>query len=98
MPIVFERRIINASNFSISLGAGYSPGLVFDHKYDLWEKATTSIYKQSVSGGGSNIIHRVVGELYFYESKSLRVAAVYRVPIRLHADVKPEIKVWVIKQ
>ncbi|MFC0773705.1 hypothetical protein [Terrimonas alba] len=78
MPIVFERRIINASNFSISLGAGYSPGLVFDHKYDLWEKATTSIYKQSVSGGGSNIIHRVVGELYFYESKSLRVAAVYR--------------------
>jgi large subunit ribosomal protein L9 len=23
---------------------------------------------------------------------------VYRVPVRLHADVKPEIKVWVIKQ
>ena len=23
---------------------------------------------------------------------------VYRVPVRLHADVHPEIKVWVIKQ
>ena len=22
----------------------------------------------------------------------------YRVPVRLHADVKPEIRVWVIKQ
>ena len=78
MPVVFERRIINAENFSISLGAGYAPGLVFDHKYTLWEKATTSIFKQSVSGAGSNIIHRAVGELHFYEAKSLRIAAVYR--------------------
>jgi large subunit ribosomal protein L9 len=28
----------------------------------------------------------------------IRALGVYRVPIRLHADVKPEIKVWVIKQ
>jgi large subunit ribosomal protein L9 len=28
----------------------------------------------------------------------IRSLGVYRVPIRLHADVKPEIKVWVIKQ
>ena len=28
----------------------------------------------------------------------IRTLGVYRVPIRLHADVKPEIKVWVIKQ
>ncbi len=27
----------------------------------------------------------------------IRALGVYRVPIRLHADVKPEIKVWVIK-
>jgi large subunit ribosomal protein L9 len=27
----------------------------------------------------------------------IRVLGVYRVPIRLHADVHPEIKVWVIK-
>ena len=28
----------------------------------------------------------------------IRALGVYRVPIRLHADVRPEIKVWVIKQ
>jgi large subunit ribosomal protein L9 len=27
----------------------------------------------------------------------IRALGVYRVPIRLHADVRPEIKVWVIK-
>jgi large subunit ribosomal protein L9 len=28
----------------------------------------------------------------------IKSLGVYRVPVRLHADVKPEIKVWVIKQ
>lgn len=28
----------------------------------------------------------------------IKALGVYRVPIRLHADVKPELKVWVIKQ
>jgi large subunit ribosomal protein L9 len=28
----------------------------------------------------------------------LKALGVFRVPVRLHADVKPEIKVWVIKQ
>ena len=28
----------------------------------------------------------------------IRSLGVYRVPVRLHADVKPEVKVWVIKQ
>ena len=28
----------------------------------------------------------------------IKALGVYRVPIRLHADVHPEIKVWVIKQ
>jgi large subunit ribosomal protein L9 len=28
----------------------------------------------------------------------LRTLGVFRVPVRLHADVKPEIRVWVIKQ
>ena len=28
----------------------------------------------------------------------LRTLGVFRVPVRLHAEVKPEIKVWVIKQ
>jgi large subunit ribosomal protein L9 len=28
----------------------------------------------------------------------IKALGVYRIPIRLHADVKPEIRVWVIKQ
>ena len=28
----------------------------------------------------------------------IKALGVYRVPVKLHADVKPEIKVWVIKQ
>lgn len=28
----------------------------------------------------------------------IKALGVYRVPIRLHADVRPEVKVWVIKQ
>jgi large subunit ribosomal protein L9 len=28
----------------------------------------------------------------------IKALGVYRVPVRLHADVRPEIKVWVIKQ
>jgi large subunit ribosomal protein L9 len=28
----------------------------------------------------------------------IKALGVYRVPLRLHADVRPEIKVWVIKQ
>ena len=27
----------------------------------------------------------------------IKALGVYKVPVRLHADVKPEIKVWVIK-
>lgn len=30
--------------------------------------------------------------------ESLKALGVYNVPVRLHAEVKPEIKVWVIKQ
>jgi len=28
----------------------------------------------------------------------IKALGVYRVPVRLHADVKPEVRVWVIKQ
>ena len=28
----------------------------------------------------------------------IKALGVYRVPVKLHADVKPEVKVWVIKQ
>jgi large subunit ribosomal protein L9 len=51
----------------------------------------------------SDITHQLEGLGYAIEKRQIdlhepiRSLGVYRVPIRLHADVKPEIKVWVIK-
>jgi large subunit ribosomal protein L9 len=51
----------------------------------------------------ADIAHQLEGLGYAIEKRQIdlhepiRTLGVYRVPIRLHADVKPEIKVWVIK-
>jgi len=52
----------------------------------------------------SDIAHQLEGQGFQIEKRQIelhepiRALGVYRVPIRLHADVHPEIKVWVIKQ
>jgi large subunit ribosomal protein L9 len=52
----------------------------------------------------SDIVQQLEGQGYHIEKRQvdlhepIKALGVYRVPIRLHADVKPEIKVWVIKQ
>jgi large subunit ribosomal protein L9 len=52
----------------------------------------------------SDIAHQLEGQGFTVEKRQIelhepiRALGVYRVPIRLHADVHPEIKVWVIKQ
>jgi large subunit ribosomal protein L9 len=51
----------------------------------------------------SDIAHQLEAQGYVIEKRQvdlhepIRALGVYRVPIRLHADVRPEIKVWVIK-
>jgi large subunit ribosomal protein L9 len=51
----------------------------------------------------SDIAHELAGQGFEIEKRQIelhepiRALGVYRVPIRLHADVHPEIKVWVIK-
>ena len=51
----------------------------------------------------SDIAHQLEAQGFAIEKRQvdlhepIRALGVYRVPIRLHADVKPEIKVWVIK-
>jgi large subunit ribosomal protein L9 len=51
----------------------------------------------------SDIAHQLEAQGYVIEKRqvdlheAIRALGVYRVPIRLHADVRPEIKVWVIK-
>jgi large subunit ribosomal protein L9 len=52
----------------------------------------------------SDILHRLEDMGYELEKRQIelqepiKALGVYRVPIRLHADVRAEIKVWVIKQ
>src|SRR5256714_15102175 len=52
----------------------------------------------------ADIAHQLESQGFQIEKRQIdlhepiRALGVYRVPIRLHADVHPEIKVWVIKQ
>ncbi len=52
----------------------------------------------------ADIVQQMESQGYHIEKRQvdlhepIKALGVYRVPIRLHADVKPEIKVWVIKQ
>lgn len=56
----------------------------------------------SVTAG--DIVEQLAAQGYQIERRQIdlpepiKSLGVYRVPVRLHADVKPEIKVWVIKQ
>lgn len=51
----------------------------------------------------TDIVHQLEAQGIHVEKRQIelhepiKALGVYRVPIRLHADVKPEIKVWVIK-
>ena len=52
----------------------------------------------------SDIAHQLEAQGFDIEKKQIdlhepiKSLGVYKIPIRLHAEVKPEIKVWVIKQ
>jgi large subunit ribosomal protein L9 len=52
----------------------------------------------------ADIAHQLEAQGFHFERRQIDLAepikalGVYRVAIKLHADVKPEIKVWVIKQ
>ena len=59
----------------------------------LFGSVTTADIAQQLEAQGYTIERRQI-DLH----EPIRTLGVYRVPIKLHADVKPEIKVWVIKQ
>jgi large subunit ribosomal protein L9 len=59
----------------------------------LFGSVTASDIVQQLDALGHKIEKRQV-DLH----EPIKALGVYRVPVRLHADVKPEIKVWVIKQ
>lgn len=59
----------------------------------LFGSVTAADIAQQLEQQGHHIEKRQV-DLH----EPIKALGVYRVPIRLHADVKPEIRVWVIKQ
>jgi len=59
----------------------------------LFGSVTASDIAEQLASQGFQVERRLI-DLH----EPIKALGVYRVPIRLHADVKPEIRVWVIKQ
>lgn len=59
----------------------------------LFGSVTPADIAQQLEAQGHHVERRMIDL-----PEPIRALGVYRVPIRLHADVRPEIKVWVIKQ
>ena len=59
----------------------------------LFGSVTTADIAQQLEAQGYHVERRQI-DLH----EPIKALGVYRVPIKLHADVRPEIKVWVIKQ
>ncbi len=59
----------------------------------LFGSVTSADVAQQLEGQGFHIEKRQI-DLH----EPIKALGVYRVPVRLHADVKPEVRVWVIKQ
>ena len=58
----------------------------------LFGSVTSADIAHQLEAQGFNIEKRAI-DLH----EPIKALGVYRIPVRLHADVKPEIKVWVIK-
>ena len=59
----------------------------------LFGSVTSADIAEQLAAQGFHIEKRLI-DLH----DPIKALGVYRVPVRLHADVKPEIRVWVIKQ
>ncbi len=59
----------------------------------LFGSVTTADIAEQLESQGFHIERRLI-DLH----EPIKALGVYRVPVRLHADVKPEIRIWVIKQ
>jgi len=59
----------------------------------LFGSVTSSDIAEQLNAQGFHIEKRLI-DLH----EPIKALGVYRVPVKLHAEVKPEIRVWVIKQ
>ena len=60
----------------------------------LFGSVTASDIAEQLHAQGFDMIEKRQIDLH----EPIKSLGVYRVPVRLHADVKPEVRVWVIKQ
>ncbi|HTD94601.1 MAG TPA: hypothetical protein VK644_12335 [Chitinophagaceae bacterium] len=93
MPVVFERQLFHTNKYSMAIGAGYSGGYVFSQNYMLLDKASSVATDNSVDFSGTSSIHRLVGELYFYEFKFGRLGAVYTRDLTAYPNAKQVVNV-----
>ena len=59
----------------------------------LFGSVTSADVAEQLAAQGFDIEKRLI-DLH----EPIKALGVYRIPVKLHADVKPEIRVWVIKQ
>ncbi len=59
----------------------------------LFGSVTAADIAQQLEAQGVHVEKRLI-DLH----EPIRALGVYRIPVRLHADVKPELKIWVIAQ
>ena len=59
----------------------------------LFGSVTTTDIAQQLEAQGYHVEKRQI-DLH----EPIKALGVYRIPVRLHAEVKPEVRVWVIKQ
>ena len=59
----------------------------------LFGSVTTADIQEQLEAQGFGMVEKRMIDLH----EPIRALGVYKVPVKLHADVKPEIKVWVIK-
>jgi large subunit ribosomal protein L9 len=59
----------------------------------LFGSVTTADIQQQLEAQGFTMVEKRMIDLH----EPIRALGIYKVPVKLHADVKPEIKVWVIK-
>jgi len=83
-----------ASDYAVTLG---QVSLTFAARVGeegkLFGSVTAADIAQQLEAQGIQVEKRQI-DLH----EPIKALGVYRIPIKLHADVKPEIKVWVIKQ
>ncbi|MFI5232335.1 MAG: 50S ribosomal protein L9 [Gemmatimonadales bacterium] len=86
-------RVASAQEFAAKLE---SVSLTFSARVGeegkLFGSVTPSDIAEQLKAQGLDVEKRMI-DLH----EPIRALGVYKVPIKLHADVKPEIKVWVIK-